>query len=180
MHVLSAASIRANDQALRRSSGGARRGRTLRAPRAQHRPSSAASECEPLDDHSSAESQQRGCGGARAPSDTVSAFAPSCFRRCARMRSISSGSSTLAVTASRPPQRAHRSISMPNTRFSRRAQLSATCFGLTRSGARLRAFDPRPASVIAERSATFAAKTKRSASRGDERSVHENQLALAQ
>jgi hypothetical protein len=38
------------------------------------------------------------------------------------MRSISSGSSMLAITFTRPPQRTHCSISIPNTRFSRRAQ----------------------------------------------------------
>jgi hypothetical protein len=75
------------------------------------------------------------------------------------MRSISSGSSMLAITLSRPPQRAHCSISTPNTRFKRRAQFSATCFGVARSGVRLRAFDPRPAGVIAARSAALAAKT---------------------
>ena len=62
----------------------------------------------------------------------------------------------LAITSSRPPQRAHCSISMPNTRLSRRAQFNATCFGIDRSGS-LRAFDPRPAGVIAARSAALAA-----------------------
>jgi MacB-like protein len=50
------------------------------------------------------------------------------------MRSISSGYSMLAITCKRPPQRTHCSISMPNTRFKRRAQFSATCFGIGRSG----------------------------------------------
>jgi hypothetical protein len=51
----------------------------------------------------------------------------------------------LAITLSRPPQRAHCSISIPNTRFSRRAQFNATYFGVGPSGSRLGAFDPRPA-----------------------------------
>jgi hypothetical protein len=42
------------------------------------------------------------------------------------------GSSMLAMTLSFPPQRAQSSISMPNTRFSRRAQLIATCLGVGR------------------------------------------------
>ncbi len=42
------------------------------------------------------------------------------------MRSMSSGSSMLEITSSRPPQRTHCSISIPNTRFKRRAQFSAT------------------------------------------------------
>jgi hypothetical protein len=65
----------------------------------------------------------------------------------------------LAITFTRPPQRTHCSISIPNTRFSRRAQFRDTCFGVGRSGSRLGAFDPRPAGVIAARSAAFAAKT---------------------
>jgi hypothetical protein len=51
-------------------------------------------------------------------------------RRCARMRSISSGSSMLAINCRRPPQRAHCSISIPNTRFKRRAQFSRMFFGV--------------------------------------------------
>jgi hypothetical protein len=59
----------------------------------------------------------------------------------------------LAITSSLPPQRAHCSISIPNTRLGRRAQFSVTCFGVSRSGSRLGAFDPCPAGVIAARSA---------------------------
>ena len=50
--------------------------------------------------------------------------------RCARIFAITCGSSMLAMTWSFPPQRAQSSISMPNTRFSRRAQLIATCRGV--------------------------------------------------
>jgi hypothetical protein len=47
---------------------------------------------------------------------------------------------------------------MKNTRLRRRAQFSATCFGVTGSGVRLLAVDLRPAGVIAARSAALAAK----------------------
>jgi hypothetical protein len=40
-----------------------------------------------------------------------------------------SGSSMLAITFNRPPQRAHRSISIPNTRFKRRAQFIRVASG---------------------------------------------------
>jgi hypothetical protein len=43
---------------------------------------------------------------------------------------MSSGSSMLAITFNRPPQRTHCSISIPNTRFRRRAQLSRMSFGV--------------------------------------------------
>jgi hypothetical protein len=36
---------------------------------------------------------------------------------------MSSGSSILAITFNRPPQRTHCSISIPNTRFRRRAKI---------------------------------------------------------
>jgi hypothetical protein len=63
----------------------------------------------------------------RADQDAGSdASSSSCARRCARIRSISSGSSMLAITRKRPPQRAHCSISIQNTRFKRRAQLIRT------------------------------------------------------
>jgi AraC-like DNA-binding protein len=48
-------------------------------------------------------------------SETLIASSPPRSRRCARIRSISSGSSMLAITSSRPPQRANGSISIPNT-----------------------------------------------------------------
>ncbi len=43
---------------------------------------------------------------------------------------MSCGSSMLAMIFSSPPQRAQYSISTPNTRFSRLAQLIATCRGV--------------------------------------------------
>ena len=43
---------------------------------------------------------------------------------------MSCGSSMLAMIFSSPPQRVQLSISTPNTRFSRRAQLIATCRGV--------------------------------------------------
>jgi hypothetical protein len=71
------------------------------------------------------------------------------------------GSSMLAITCKRPSQRAHRSISIPNTRFSRRTRLVATCSGASCSGAVAPLRDParRPAGVIAARSAAGAAQT---------------------
>jgi hypothetical protein len=56
---------------------------------------------------------------------------------------------------------AHRSMSMPNTRFSRRAQVMATCrgVGLSAVPARLRAPGPRPAGVTAARNAACGANT---------------------
>jgi hypothetical protein len=67
----------------------------------------------------------------------------------------------LAITFSRPPQRAHCSISIPNTRFSRRAQFRRRSFGVGDSGAtaRLRALGPLPPGVIAARSPACAANT---------------------
>jgi hypothetical protein len=51
-------------------------------------------------------------------------------------------------------------ISIPNTRLRRRAQFSATCFGVGRSGAVVRlAPVPLPAGVIAARNAACAANT---------------------
>lgn len=79
---------------------------------------------EPVDDQPNYNSDA--CGGARAPSETVIASSPPCSRRGARMRSISSGSSILAITFSRPPQRAHCSISIPhNAEAQRRGTLQA-------------------------------------------------------
>ena len=46
---------------------------------------------------------------------------------------MTSGSSMLAMILSRPPQRAQVSISMPNTRFRRRAQFIATWRGVGNS-----------------------------------------------
>jgi hypothetical protein len=51
---------------------------------------------------------------------------------------MTAGSSMLAMILSWPPQRAQLSISIPNTRFSRRAQLIATCRGVGSPG-RIRA-----------------------------------------
>ena len=77
------------------------------------------------------------------------------------MRAMTSGSSMLAITRSRPPQRAQHSMSMANTRFSRRAQVIATCRGVWRSAvpARLPAPGPRPAGVTAARNAACGANT---------------------
>jgi hypothetical protein len=76
---------------------------------------------------------------------------------------MSSGSSMLAITFSRPPQRTHCSISMPNTRFKRRAQVSRIASGAGRcaAAARVRAPVPLPAGVIAARNAACAASMPR-------------------
>lgn len=50
--------------------------------------------------------------------------------RCEGIFAMTCGFSTLAMILSVPPQRAQFSIWMPNTRFSRRAQLIATCRGV--------------------------------------------------
>jgi Ribonuclease HepT-like len=78
-----------------------------------------------------------------------------------RAASASSGSSMLAITRKRPPQRAHCSIWIPNTRFRRRAHVIATRWGIGGSGAaaRLRDAAPLPAGVIAARNAACAANT---------------------
>jgi hypothetical protein len=76
------------------------------------------------------------------------------------MRSISFGSSMLAITCSRPPQRAHCSISIPNTRFKRRAQFSRLSLGVGCSGTASRRFwAPLPAGVTAARIVALAANT---------------------
>ena len=62
----------------------------------------------------------------------------------------------LAITSSRPPQLTQRSISIANTRLSRCAQLIATCAsrgGASSAPSRRRTTRPRPAGVIAARSA---------------------------
>jgi hypothetical protein len=60
----------------------------------------------------------------------------------------------LAITSSRPPQRQQLSISIANTRLSRCAQRIAACAGSAPSASSLRrANRPRPAGVIAARSA---------------------------
>lgn len=46
-------------------------------------------------------------GGARGPSDETGGPSAPRSRRCARMRAISAGPPMLAITSSRPPQRAH-------------------------------------------------------------------------
>ena len=100
-------------------------------------------------------------GGARGPSEATGASSAPRSRRCASMRAMTSGSSMLAITLSRPPQRAQRSISILNIRFSRRAQVMATCRGsrLSAVPARRCAPDPRPAGVTAARSAACGANT---------------------
>ena len=77
------------------------------------------------------------------------------------MRAISAGSSMLEITGSRPPQRTHCSISILNTRFSRRAQVMATCRGVEFSAvpARRCAPGPRPAGGTAARNAACGANT---------------------
>jgi len=66
-------------------------------------------------------------GGAHAAcSARYGCALPDARSLCARMRAITPGSSMLATIFSRAPQRAHASIWMPNTRFRRCAQRSAT------------------------------------------------------
>lgn len=48
--------------------------------------------------------------------------------RCTRIRSMTAGSSMLAITRSRPPQRRHVVISIANTRSNRMAELSVQPF----------------------------------------------------
>ena len=72
------------------------------------------------------------------------------------------GSSMLARILSWPPQRTQPSISMPNTRLNRRAQLIATCRGvggLTGSVGGGAAPMPRCAGVTAARSRLCGANT---------------------
>jgi len=95
-------------------------------------------------------------------SQAVGAASSPRSRRCARIRSISSGSSMLAITFKWPPQRAQCSISIPNTRFKRRAQFSRISFGVGDSAGATAHFDdpgPFPPGVIAARSAAFAPNT---------------------
>src|SRR5271168_4142379 len=69
-------------------------------------------------------------GGPRAPScSSLWDCSGAARSRCDRIFAISCGSSMLAMIFSSPPQRAQPSISTPNTRFSRLAQLIATCRG---------------------------------------------------
>lgn len=102
-------------------------------------------------------------GGARAPSgNSACCGSGAVFCRCARILAMTSGSSILAITLSFPPQRAHRSISMPNTRFRRCAQLIATWRGVMGlSGSTGTALPPTPrcAGVTAERSLLWGANT---------------------
>ena len=104
-------------------------------------------------------------GGARATIGASSgSAAPQSRSRCARMRAITSGSSMLAITRSRPWQRAQVSISIANTLFSRCAQLIATCFGTAGASALASCFAPfppapRPAGVIAARNLLCGANT---------------------
>ena len=62
-----------------------------------------------------------GCGGAREANGELVCSSSARSLRCARMRSISPGSSMLAITSSRPPHRRHCSMSMAKTRLSLRA-----------------------------------------------------------
>ena len=107
---------------------------------------------EPLDDWNQ---NSDACGGARAPSDAVGGASSPRSRRCASIRSLSSGSSMLAITFNRPPQRTHCAISIPNTRFRRRAQFIRTSSGAGRSGGAARFCAPAPLPAMAlERGAT--------------------------
>ena len=63
---------------------------------------------------------------------------------CARIRSISTGSSMLAITLTAEPQRTQLSTSMPKTRFSRCAQLIATCRSIVTSRAEQPPSSPCP------------------------------------
>ena len=77
---------------------------------------------------------------------------------------MTAGSSMLAMILSVPPQRAQVSISTPNTRFSRRAQLSATCRGSGLAGSQDGACSfgapiPLRAGVTTPRSRLCGAKT---------------------
>jgi hypothetical protein len=103
-----------------------------------------------------------GCGGARAANAERGRCSSSRRSRCARMRLMSAGSSMLAITSSRPPQRRQRSMSIANTRFSLRAQLMATygaSGGRSAPASLSRAAPcPRPAGVIAARSAACGAR----------------------
>jgi hypothetical protein len=66
----------------------------------------------------------------------------------------------MLITFNRPSQRAHCSISIPNTRFRRRAQFMRMALGVGGSAAAA-LLRPRslPAGVIAARSAACAANT---------------------
>jgi len=59
---------------------------------------------------------------------------PAFPRTCARIRSIGTGSSMLAITRTALPQRAQFSTSMPKTRFSRRAHVIAAPVAVDPSG----------------------------------------------
>ena len=70
-------------------------------------------------------------GGPRAPSGSSLWDCSGAARsRCERIFAMSCSSSMLAMIFSSPPQRVQLSISTPNTRFSRLAQLIATCRGV--------------------------------------------------
>jgi len=78
------------------------------------------------------------------------------------MRAITSGSSMLAITRSRPWQRSQWSISIANTRFRRCAQLIATWRAMELGASPFGAVfppGPRPAGVIAARRRLCGAKT---------------------
>lgn len=68
--------------------------------------------------------------GPRAPSgSSLSDCSATACSRCDRIFAMICASLMLAMILSCPPQRAQLSICTPNTRFSRRAQLIATCRG---------------------------------------------------
>lgn len=81
------------------------------------------------------------------------------------MRAMNAGCSMLAMILSAPPQRTQVSISIPNTRLSRRAQFIATCRGVggfAGSAAGASSFGapiPRSAGVTAARNRLCGANT---------------------
>jgi len=88
-------------------------------------------------------------GSARAPSGHSAEYCSGATRsRCARIFVITSGSSMLAMILSWPPQRTQASISMPNTRLSRRTPSIATCRGVGGTSAAKRAMKSDDSSTI--------------------------------
>jgi hypothetical protein len=64
-------------------------------------------------------------GGPRGPAAAAPDLPASDSPTCRRIRSTTAGSSIAAITFIGPPHRAHRSISIRNTRFSRCAHVIA-------------------------------------------------------
>ena len=88
----------------------------------------------------SADQNSSACGGgARAPNEAVRASSSPRSRRCARICSMSCGSSILAITRKRPPQRAHCSISTRRAGQHRRRAELVRGAETTRAGATVKA-----------------------------------------